>query len=85
VDWTKWYIFWADECVVSKNHEDSSFKHAKDVFLSKVSFSISKYLMFFAALLVLIKIGLEARDRTDLEESNIKLFFTNFHSFVAVS
>jgi hypothetical protein len=41
--------------------------------------------MFFAALLVLIKIGLEARDRTDLEESNIKLFFTNFHSFVAVS
>ncbi|XP_058777427.1 probable 6-phosphogluconolactonase 1 [Vicia villosa] len=36
VDWTKWYIFWADECVVSKSHEDSCFKHAKDVFLSKV-------------------------------------------------
>jgi hypothetical protein len=43
--------------------------------------------MFFAALLVSIKTGFLSRDRTDLEESNasIKLFFINFHSFVAVS
>ncbi|XP_010324256.1 probable 6-phosphogluconolactonase 2 [Solanum lycopersicum] len=36
VDWSKWYIFWVDERVVAKNHVDSNYKLAKDVFLSKV-------------------------------------------------
>ncbi|KDP41323.1 hypothetical protein JCGZ_15730 [Jatropha curcas] len=36
VDWAKWYIFWADERVVAKNHADSNYKLAKDGFLSKV-------------------------------------------------
>lgn len=36
VDWAKWYIFWVDERVVSKNHVDSNYKLAKDVLLSKV-------------------------------------------------
>ncbi|XP_061991320.1 probable 6-phosphogluconolactonase 1 isoform X2 [Rosa rugosa] len=36
VDWAKWYIFWADERVVAKNHVDSNYKLAKDRFLSKV-------------------------------------------------
>lgn len=36
VDWAKWYIFWADECVVAKNHVDSNYKLAKDLLLSKV-------------------------------------------------
>ncbi|KAG6472249.1 probable 6-phosphogluconolactonase 2 [Zingiber officinale] len=37
VDWTKWYVFWADERAVAKNHVDSNYKLTKDVFLSKVS------------------------------------------------
>ncbi|KAJ7943324.1 putative 6-phosphogluconolactonase [Quillaja saponaria] len=36
VDWGKWYIFWADERVVAKNHADSNYKLAKDGLLSKV-------------------------------------------------
>ncbi|CAA6657353.1 unnamed protein product [Spirodela intermedia] len=36
VDWTKWYVFWADERVVAKNHADSNYKLAKDGILSKV-------------------------------------------------
>lgn len=36
VDWAKWYIFWADERVVAKNHVDSNYKLAKDGLLSKV-------------------------------------------------
>ncbi|XP_030513571.1 probable 6-phosphogluconolactonase 1 [Rhodamnia argentea] len=36
VDWAKWYIFWADERVVAKNHTDSNYKLAKDGLLSKV-------------------------------------------------
>ncbi|KAF8399639.1 hypothetical protein HHK36_015508 [Tetracentron sinense] len=35
VDWAKWYIFWADERVVAKNHADSNYKLVKDGFLSK--------------------------------------------------
>ncbi|GKC75435.1 probable 6-phosphogluconolactonase 1, partial [Tanacetum coccineum] len=35
VDWSKWYIFWADERVVAKNHVDSNYKLAKDHLLSK--------------------------------------------------
>ncbi|CAL9062993.1 unnamed protein product [Musa banksii] len=37
VDWTKWYVFWADERAVAKNHVDSNYKLTKDAFLSKVS------------------------------------------------
>lgn len=36
VDWTKWYVFWADERAVAKNHVDSNYKLTKDEFLSKV-------------------------------------------------
>ncbi|CAL5428499.1 unnamed protein product [Camellia sinensis] len=36
VDWAKWYIFWADEHVVAKNHADSNYKLAKDGLLLKV-------------------------------------------------
>ncbi|KAJ0963520.1 hypothetical protein J5N97_028642 [Dioscorea zingiberensis] len=36
VDWTKWYVLWADERAVSKSHPDSNYKLAKDNFLSKV-------------------------------------------------
>ncbi|KAL7260776.1 hypothetical protein ACSBR1_006442 [Camellia fascicularis] len=36
VDWAKWYIFWADERVVAKNHADSNYKVAKDGLLLKV-------------------------------------------------
>ncbi|XP_044489552.1 probable 6-phosphogluconolactonase 1 isoform X2 [Mangifera indica] len=36
VDWAKWYIFWADERVVAKNHVDSNYKLAKDGLLLKV-------------------------------------------------
>ncbi|CAN1314156.1 Probable 6-phosphogluconolactonase 1 [Linum perenne] len=35
VDWSKWYIFWVDERVVSKSHADSNYKLAKDGLLSK--------------------------------------------------
>lgn len=36
VDWSKWYIFWADHLLVPKSHADSNFKLAKDCLLSKV-------------------------------------------------
>ncbi|KAL1220057.1 putative 6-phosphogluconolactonase 1 [Cardamine amara subsp. amara] len=37
VDWAKWYVFWADERVVAKSHDDSNYKLAKDNLLSKVN------------------------------------------------
>lgn len=36
VDWTKWYVFWADERAVAKNHRDSNYKLTKDEFISQV-------------------------------------------------
>ncbi|XP_062120010.1 probable 6-phosphogluconolactonase 4, chloroplastic isoform X2 [Humulus lupulus] len=36
VDWSKWHVFWVDERVVPKDHEDSNYKLAYDGFLSKV-------------------------------------------------
>ncbi|GAB2262462.1 hypothetical protein Droror1_Dr00003459 [Drosera rotundifolia] len=42
VDWGKWNVFWADECLVAKRDADSNYKFAKDVFLSKVPLSSSQ-------------------------------------------
>ncbi|XP_073011895.1 probable 6-phosphogluconolactonase 4, chloroplastic [Typha latifolia] len=36
VDWSRWHVFWVDERVVPKDHEDSNYKLAFDGFLSKV-------------------------------------------------
>ncbi|KAK4766557.1 hypothetical protein SAY87_008199 [Trapa incisa] len=36
VDWSKWHVFWVDERVVPKDHQDSNYKLAYDGFLSKV-------------------------------------------------
>lgn len=36
VEWAKWHVFWVDERVVPKDHEDSNYKLAYDGFLSKV-------------------------------------------------
>lgn len=36
VDWSKWHVFWVDERVVPKDHEDSNYKLAYDDFLSMV-------------------------------------------------
>ncbi|KAF7149128.1 hypothetical protein RHSIM_Rhsim03G0213000 [Rhododendron simsii] len=36
VEWSKWHVFWVDERVVPKDHEDSNYKLAYDGFLSKV-------------------------------------------------
>ncbi|KAM7252817.1 hypothetical protein ACFE04_025435 [Oxalis oulophora] len=37
VDWSKWYVFWAEENVVPKIHPHSLYKQAYDAFISKVS------------------------------------------------
>ncbi|KAF7830767.1 putative 6-phosphogluconolactonase 4, chloroplastic [Senna tora] len=36
LEWSKWHVFWVDERVVPKTHEDSNYKLAYDGFLSKV-------------------------------------------------
>ncbi|KAL5201802.1 hypothetical protein ABZP36_036156 [Zizania latifolia] len=36
VEWSKWHVFWVDERVVPKDHEDSNYKLALDGFLAKV-------------------------------------------------
>ncbi|XWS61392.1 hypothetical protein CRYUN_Cryun07bG0122400 [Craigia yunnanensis] len=36
VDWSTWLVFWVDERVVPKDHDDSNYKLAFDGFLSKV-------------------------------------------------
>ncbi|KAM0838453.1 hypothetical protein ACQ4PT_060957 [Festuca glaucescens] len=36
LDWSKWYVFWADERAVAKNHVESNYKLTKEGFLSKV-------------------------------------------------
>lgn len=55
VDWAKWYIFWADERVVAKNHADSNYKLAKDGLLSKVCTSTSLILLSFSLYLSLCR------------------------------
>ncbi|MCO5548020.1 hypothetical protein L7F22_001476 [Adiantum nelumboides] len=37
IDWSKWHVFWADERVVPRNHEDSNYKLAKDGLISKIT------------------------------------------------
>ncbi|XP_028778183.1 probable 6-phosphogluconolactonase 1 [Neltuma alba] len=37
VDWSKWYIFWAEDSLAGKSHPDSNYKLAKDCLLSKVA------------------------------------------------
>ncbi|KAK4480532.1 hypothetical protein RD792_013608 [Penstemon davidsonii] len=36
VDWSKWNVFWVDERVVPKDHPDSNYLLAYNVFLSKI-------------------------------------------------
>ncbi|KAK7350960.1 hypothetical protein VNO77_10047 [Canavalia gladiata] len=36
LEWSKWHVFWLDERVVPKTHEDSNYKLAFDGLLSKV-------------------------------------------------
>lgn len=43
VDWSKWHVFWVDERLVPKDHEDSNYKLANDGFLSMVC---SEYVVF---------------------------------------
>ncbi|CAI0544695.1 unnamed protein product [Linum tenue] len=33
--WSKWHVFWVDERVVPKDHDDSNYKLAFDLFLSQ--------------------------------------------------
>ncbi|KAM0863596.1 hypothetical protein ACQ4PT_044501 [Festuca glaucescens] len=35
LDWSKWYVFWADERAVAKTHVESNYKLTKEGFLSK--------------------------------------------------
>lgn len=42
VDWSKWHVFWVDERVVPKDHEDSNYKLAYDGFLSKVCLFVGR-------------------------------------------
>ncbi|KAK6931354.1 Glucosamine/galactosamine-6-phosphate isomerase [Dillenia turbinata] len=51
IDWAKWYIFWADERVVAKNHADSNYKLAKDGVLSKVFILIPLFFFVYHYLL----------------------------------
>lgn len=36
IDWSKWFVFWLDERVVSLDDPDSNYKLAYDGLLSKV-------------------------------------------------
>lgn len=44
IDWSKWHVFWVDERVVPKDHDDSNYKLAYDGFLSKVYLSRARSL-----------------------------------------
>ena len=49
LDWSKWYVFWAEERAVAKNHAESNYKLTKEEFLSKVyHLSIRPSLIFHA-------------------------------------
>ena len=51
IDWSKWHVFWADERVVPRNHEDSNYKLAKDGLLSKVPYLFLSPLKHFMQLI----------------------------------
>lgn len=36
LDWSKWYVLWADERAVAKTHAESNYKMTKEGLLSKV-------------------------------------------------
>lgn len=36
LDWSKWYVLWADERAVAKSHAESNYKMTKEGLLSKV-------------------------------------------------
>lgn len=38
IEWAKWHVFWVDERVVPKDHDDSNYKLAYDGFLSQVHY-----------------------------------------------
>lgn len=38
IEWSKWHVFWVDERVVPKDHEDSNYKLAFQCFLSRAQF-----------------------------------------------
>ncbi|KAJ4835911.1 hypothetical protein Tsubulata_006177, partial [Turnera subulata] len=38
IEWSKWHVFWVDETVVPKDHEDCNYKLAFDCFLSRAQF-----------------------------------------------
>ncbi|CAI0544694.1 unnamed protein product, partial [Linum tenue] len=46
IEWSKWHVFWVDERVVPKDHDDSNYKLAFDLFLSQVSSSHCNFLTF---------------------------------------
>lgn len=41
IEWSRWHVFWVDERVVPKSHEESNYKLAYDGFLSKVCLILS--------------------------------------------
>ena len=45
IEWSRWHIFWADERVVPKDHEDSNYKLAYDGLLSKVGLIVESFLI----------------------------------------
>lgn len=59
VDWAKWYVFWADERAVAKNHSDSNYKLAKDGLLSKVFKRTLCILLFYYCCTSIMKKGHE--------------------------
>ena len=47
IEWSKWHVFWLDERVVPKDHEDSNYKLAYDGLLSKVGLIVESFLISY--------------------------------------
>jgi len=72
LDWSKWYVFWAEERAVAKNHAESNYKLTKEEFLSKVyHLSIRPSLIFHALNLQITEVFLFHRAQ----------LCSNFHSY----